>query len=183
MSDHADFIRTTRALAQVTNLSPNQIRTNLRRFVNDQTAAQTRAAQQPEGTVPISKNLGPPPDPGMNLAPNAFTPVAVAQGLPPVISQTSDFGTAVTPYVMGTNSTAFGGPRGGAADNDSWTASGGPSPVGGGPYDGVNTQLMTRIWELGTGSGFILYTRSVTYDSIGKAFEISVESGQHITSF
>lgn len=178
-SPHSEFIATTRAMAQVTNLSPNQIRTNLRRFIADQTEAQKKAAATPEGTIPVSNDLPPAPgDGGMSFVPRPFTPVIPASTTTNNTEGTTP-GTSATPYVMGTNSTSGGGA---VADNDSWTLAGGPSPSGGGPYDSVAITAWTRIWELGTGSGFIIFTRGVVADSVGNVVRVSVESGQHITA-
>lgn len=120
-------------MAQVTNLSPNQIRTNLRRFVADQTAAQQKAAAAPEGTVPVSQNLPPAPgDGGMSFTPRSFTPNAPAS----TTTNTTEGGapgTAVTPYIMGTNRTTVDP----TPADDFWTLASGPNPAGGGPYDGA----------------------------------------------
>lgn len=73
MSGHSDFIRTSRALAHITNESPNQIRVAMRRFIKQQTAAQAQAAKDENGTVPVSRNL-PPADGAMSTSPRPFTP-------------------------------------------------------------------------------------------------------------
>lgn len=81
------------------------------------------------------------------------------------------------PYPLGTNSTSGGGA---VANNDNWTLAAGPSPSGGGPWDGFFGSL-TRIWPLGVGNGFIIFTRTPIGNDAGIVVEISAESGELIT--
>lgn len=112
-------------LTQLTNLSPNQLRNNLRRFAQQQTEAQTRASNSvDEGTVPVSLNLL--RDPGINLPPSPIFPNQKNTSETPNIP--AEVGTFNTPYVTGSGRTnAFPTPA-----DDSWDI--GSQPAG---FDGV----------------------------------------------
>lgn len=86
-SRHADFIKTTRVMSQVTGLPLNELRARLRDAGT--TEAQRQADKNPS-TVPVSRDLPPlAPPVGQSFSPPAFSspqrlPIATPAGSGPI---------------------------------------------------------------------------------------------------
>lgn len=170
MADQTEF---NKDVAAVTNLTPNQLRNNLRKFVNDQTTAQRIAAQNAD-TVIVPKSVA--PDPGMNLPPNPFTDGS-RSSTAPLLSNEPKLGSAVAPYEMGENRTTTDP----TAADDTWTRAGGPVPAGGGPWDGSVVTTNPRAFFDGVTMKWILYFRRMEFDSNGVIYAIGGEFPNPLT--
>ncbi len=95
-------------------------------------------------------------------------------------------GTFGNPYIMGTNNAAT---YPDAAATDTWSLASGPSPSGGGPYDGVavgagfgaNACAIARIFDQGDGKHFTFFSRNLVFNSKGAIVTVSVETGINFT--
>lgn len=165
MADQTEF---NKDVAAVTNLTPNQLRNNLRRFVNDQTTAQ-RIAALTASADSISFPKTPPPDPGMNLPPNPFTDGS-RSSTSPILANDPKPGSGIAPYEMGENRSTTDP----TAADDTWSRAGGPVPntPNPGPFDSVVTTNPRAFFD---GTNWILYFRREQYDSNGAIFAIGAE--------
>lgn len=163
MADQTEF---NKDVAATTNLTPNQLRNNLRRFVNDQTTAQRIAAQNAD-TVVVPKSVV--PDPGMNLPPNPFTDGS-RSSTAPLLANEPKLGSAVAPYEMGENRSTTDP----TAADDTWSRAGGPVPntPNPGPFDSVVTTNPRAFFD---GTNWILYFRRMEFDSNGDIYAIGAE--------
>lgn len=170
------------SLRELTNLSPNQIRTNLRRFAQQQTEAQTRSAQRAdEGTVPVS--LKSSADSGISLRPSPIFPSPKQTSQTPNIPQEGNVGTAVSPYVTGSGrTTSFPTPA-----DDTWDITAPPAGTDGviiaDDFDifqgtaGGDT-VTKSVDQTGGGSvditsvNIYFYRRRKTYDSTGRIIAV-----------
>lgn len=171
MIDPADQKASDEAIKRNTNLTPTEVRQSLNAtaidFQRRVDAAQstTPTVSTPQAPAEITSR-----ETKFEGQPVVLPTTTEAQSQNPFPSpQTpAPIGTASNPYEMGENRTTTDP----TAADDTWTRAGGPSPSGGGPYDGVVFQTVRAYFD---GTNWNLYYRRVESDSNGAAYAIGAE--------